>query len=218
MDRIRSVKRSSKRGVLFLEGVYKSDCRQMEDIFQDRLMPETNISTIKVYDKIPTVFTTVEEWPKSTNIQCWFCNRSFKSRPWFEPQSIEPNSVGNVGKMLTTDEVMNSVNTHNVKIVPKGIFCTCNCVRAYIDLHTKQLSSKHDKVSMLKYVYQLFNNKTIPDIQPSPEHTDMVQHGGYLTEAQYQKKIDSLDSAYVHELDDNNFANICDVYLTTMTE
>lgn len=66
---------------------------------------------------------------------------------------------------------------------------------------------------MLKYVYELFIGKTIPDIQPSPDPTIMVQYGGYLTELEYQQKINKLDIAYIHELDDNNFASICDIYL-----
>jgi hypothetical protein len=217
MDRIRLSKISSTEGVLFLQGVYKSDCKQMEDIFQDRLIPDDAVK-VKIYDKIPSIFTDTKSWLKQTNILCWFCDRSFKEQPWFEPQSIEPQSIGSVGKMLTCNEVMSSIANHKVKIIPKGIFCTCNCVRAYIDLHTKDISSKHNKVSMLKYVYELFMNKTIPDIQPSPDHTDMVQYGGYLSTDEYQKKIDQLDNAYCHELDDNNFSNICDVYLDTMTK
>lgn len=216
MDRIRLTKKSSTRGVLFLQGVYKRDCKRVEDIFQDRLLSDDSIDQ-KTYDKIPTVFTDVESWPTSTNLLCWFCHSAFEDHPWFEPQSIEPNSVGNVGKLMTTAEQKNSVNDHKIKIVPKGVFCSCNCVRAYINLTTTGVSRKHDKVAMLKYVYELFEGKCIPDIQPSPEPTEMIQYGGRLTALAYKKTINDLDAAYMHELDDNNFASICNVYLSALT-
>lgn len=217
MERIRHAKQSALDGILFLQGVFKKDCRKLEDMLQDKLM---NVSAsppqdIKTYDKIPVSFTTVDKWIKSTNLTCWFCHRTFKNRPWFEPQSIEPVSEGEIGNILGPDEVKNSVNTKSHCIIIHGIFCTCNCVRAYINLHTKDLTEKLNKVAMLKYVYELFNGKSIPDIQPSPPPTDMVQYGGTLTTTAYQQKIDSLDAAYIEELEDNNFSAIC-IYMKTM--
>ena len=35
------------------------------------------------YNSIPSEFTSVEEWPKYTNLLCWYCNNSFKDVPWF---------------------------------------------------------------------------------------------------------------------------------------
>lgn len=215
MDRIRLTKKSSTQGVLFLQGVYKRDCKRMEDIFQDRLMPSDDVNC-KTYDKIPTVFTDMESWPTTTNLLCWFCHLAFTGRPWFEPQSIEPNSIGNVGKLTTNST--NSTNVHKIKIVPKGVFCTCNCVRAFINLKTKNIAQLHDKVAMLKYVYEIFFGRSIPDIQPSPNHTEMIQYGGRLTELEYQKLISELDTAYIHELNDNNFASICNVYLNVLRQ
>jgi hypothetical protein len=214
MEKIKSVKLNSCGGVLFLQGVFKRDCKRMEEIFQDRLMHDTvPIQESKIYDKIPVNFTSILLWPKYTNLLCWFCNRSFRNRSWFEPQSIEPISEGHVGKLLSCDEIKNSVNVKGVSIVTLGVFCTCNCVRAYIDLYTKDLSERLNKIAMLKFVYELYNGKCIPDIQPSPSPTCMVHYGGNITPIEYQKKIDQLDISYIHELEDNNFANICSIYL-----
>jgi len=217
MDRIRLANKVTSHGVLFLQGVYKKDCKNMEDIFQDRLMSEINTRQIKIYDKIPNIFTGLDSWPKRTNLKCWYCDRTFKNRPWFEPQSIEPRSIGNIGKIIPYSELLKSVNKKSVSIIPRGVFCTCNCVRAYINTYTKDISYKHDKVAMLLYVYEIFTSKKIPDIQASPEKVEMVQYGGNLSPIDYQNKINMLDEEYIQELEDNNFSNICNIYLHTMT-
>ena len=216
MDKILSVTNlPTCEGILFLQGVFKKDCKRMEDMFRDRLMNENITVEKKVYDHIPTHFTSIQKWPNSTNLLCWHCSRSFKSRPWFEPQSIEPISEGVVGKAETNIKVL--VNRKTVSISVKGMFCTCNCVRAHIDLYTKDVIDHTNKISMLKFLYEIFSGKSVPDIQPSPPRTEMVTYGGELTEYEYQKKIDSLDMAYVKVLEDNNFSMICHTYLKTLT-
>jgi hypothetical protein len=219
MERLRSIKRNTYSGVLFLQGVFKKDCKKMEDIFQDRLISDVTVITEqKIYDKIPVNFTKLNLWPKFTNLSCWFCSRFFKNRPWFEPQSIEPISDGTVGNILSNIQTNSGSYKKSVSIVTLGIFCTCNCVRSYIDLHTHDIAEKLNKISMLKFVYEIFKGVNIPDIQPSPAPTCMVQYGGSITNFEYQRIINNLNSAYIHELADNNFANICSVYLKKLNE
>ena len=208
MDRLKSIK-STIDGVLFLQGVFKTDCKRIEEMFQDKLMSE-NKAPVEMtnYDKIPTYFTTLSEWTKTTNLACWYCNRTFKTRPWFEPQSIEP--------LNDSSEKKNDTSENAVIIAVHGVFCSCNCVRAYINLHTSSLSDRLNKIAMLKYVYEIFNGKSIPDIQPSPPPTEMLMYGGSLSSTQYQQKIDHLDVAYMKELEDNNFASICNIYINTI--
>jgi hypothetical protein len=217
MERLRSIKQTSTHGILFLQGVFKKDCKRIEDMFQDKLMSEgVKPQETKVYDKIPVIFTSVNDWIKSTNILCWYCSRSFKNRPWFEPQSIEPISEISNGRIIDSHELKKCVNRKALSIVVNGIFCTCNCVRAYINTHTKDMSDKLNKIAMLIYVYEIFTGKSIPDIQPSPPPIEMIQYGGALTAIEYQQKIDSLDVSYQRELDDNNFASICSMYIRTL--
>jgi hypothetical protein len=212
MDRIKSAKQHSYDGILFLQGVFKKDCRRMDHVFQDRLLLETNNQRdAKIYDKIPCTFTSLDNWPRSTNLQCWWCHRLFKSRPWFEPQSIEPIPDGECGAVL--DNVKLHTTKKAVSISARGVFCRSNCVQAYINLHSNDLSDHHNKSSMLKYIYEIFMGSSIPDIQPSPLPTEMSKYGGWLSEGEYQQKIDALDIAYIKELEDNNFASICGSYL-----
>jgi len=214
MEKFKSIKTRILDGVLFLQGVFKKDYRKIEDIFQDRLMGDITNET-KIYDKLPVIFTSLQTWPKSTNLKCWNCSLGFKTRPWFEPQSIEPISEGTIGNLpcQTTTSIKKSIS-----VPTKGCFCSANCVAAYISLHTKSLSEQHNKMSMLKYIYEIFTGKLPTYIHPSPSPTELIQYGGDITESEYRQKIEALDVTYKRELEENNFSNICQVYASKFME
>ncbi len=223
MNRIKSAKKQSIDGILFLQGVYKKDCKRVEDFFYERLLHDSTHET-KMYDKIPLVFTGIDTWLKSTNLLCWVCNRSFKGRPWFEPQSIDPlNSTKirdtqvcdiRLGCNSTIDEshIKKQYKKHDFCINIKGNFCSPHCVMRNILNTTKDMSDRLNKIAMLKFVYELFTGVAIFDIQPSPPHTDMIQYGGPMTVQEYQKKIEELGSNYL-KLEDDNFINNCKIFM-----
>lgn len=216
MNRLQlSKKNVFKTGILFLQGVFKRDCKTIEDQFTDALLTDVESDLNgNSYDKIPVRFTTIKNWPDSTNLLCWYCNQSFKGRPWFEPKSIEPVSNGQVGVLLSSDKVKKSKNTHGFSIITNGIFCSCNCVRSYINLHSADESQKNDRIAMLRgIVYEAFTESTISDIVPSPPYTEMVQYGGELSRCEYRKKVSNLNKKYLAELSDNKYANICNIYM-----
>lgn len=203
--------------VLFIQGAFKRNCNLPDMTHESLISGLRSPLDTKIYDKIPVNFISVDTWFKSTNICCWFCSRHFKTRPWFEPQSIEPLYEVSSGGMLSSKDLNNPSNKKNTSIVIMGIFCSCNCVRSFIDTYTKDLADRHNKIEMLKYVYELFNGKKISDIQPSPSPTEMIQYGGYLTSVEYQQKIDQLDIAYQKELEDNNFSSLCNMFKKQQT-
>jgi len=216
MDRIKEVRQKRGLGILFLQGVFKTDCKRMEDILQDRLLGDSP-SNLTTYIKMPAVFTGLENWPKYTNILCNICSRSFKTFPWFEPQSIDPISTGDVGKILRPEEVKKSITKKDFSIVPKGVFCSCHCVEKNIRTKTVDLSEKRDKQEMLKFLYEIVTGKSVKEILPSPDPTDMVQYGGDLTEVEYQKKIDGLIEKANADVNDN-ISMICSIYLNKLSE
>ena len=68
MDKIKN-KLLSNDGVLFLQGVFKKDCKRMEDMFREKIIVEnTNDRETKLYDKIPVIFTSLNDWFKSTPV------------------------------------------------------------------------------------------------------------------------------------------------------
>ena len=196
-------------GSLFLHGVFKRDARKLEDMLRDQLLNEDYciVPDVKTYDAIPVNYTSDETWPKSCDFQCWWCTLTFKGMPRFMPLSIEPISNGPIGNVLTASELKQIINRKAILIPTKGIFCTVNCVAAYIYVHIHDLADRLNKIAMLKYVYELQTKKKIKDIQPSPPPTDMVQFGGNMSIQQYRSKLESLDETYQKEITDDPFNN-----------
>jgi hypothetical protein len=186
-QRISNAKRNTIDGILFLQGVYKKDCKKIEDFFTDKLLNED----VKKYNTIPILFTGLDNHPKSTNILCWNCNRSFKGRPWFEPQSLSYN-----------------IKTKDVNVTCRGNFCGPNCVRAYINTYNKDMAERLNKVSMLKIVYEIFNGRKVDEILPAPDYRIMVQYGGHIQPFEYQKMITELDINYRKDIEANSFSKV----------
>ena len=221
MDVLKKIKKSKVRslGILFLKGVYKRDCRKMEDVFQTRLLADdtTRDEDAKEYDKIPSKFTDLENWPKRTNLPCWGCKRHFKTRPWFEPQSIEPTSTGGVGTFRTAAEIKKLHQTadekRGISVITDGNFCCGHCVRWWIDRNSKNIAECENKKKMLVFIYEVFTGKIVVEVKPSPNFTERQEWGGPLTDAEYQQKIDKLASDYIDEYETDNIDNIRDIYL-----
>lgn len=217
MNRIKSAKKQTIDGILFLKGVYKADCKKLEDIFHDRLLHDAKTES-KQYDKIPLVFYSLTTWPKTTNLNCWSCHRTFKTKPWFEPQSIGPISTGSVGVFMTGDEIKKAANKREFCIAAKGNFCSANCTRRHIVTNAKDLADRNNKLAMLKFLYEIFTGRTATMIQNAIPHTEMVQYGGTLTALEYQKKMDELDLEFVRDIADNDWQKTCTSYLASILD
>lgn len=212
MNRIKNAKRQTIDSILFLQGVFKNDCDNIENFFHDRLLGNNHVD-IKYYDKIPLTFTTIDLWPKETNLLCWNCNRLPKSRPWFEPQSIDPVSKGEVGVFVSPDKLIKNHKSNEFCINVKGIFCSCNCVMRHILNTAKNLSDRLNKIAMLLFIHEIFTGRKVIDIEPAPHVTEMIQYGGNLSETEYQKKIDELNSV---KHTNDSFINNCRVYFSKL--
>jgi hypothetical protein len=216
MSRIKNAKKQSICGVLFLQGVFKTDCDRIEDFFHDRLLHGNN-KPKKMYDKIPIVFTGLDAWPTHTNLLCCNCTLAIHSRPWFEPQSINPVSVGTVGTYINVD----NINKYEVKnsycINTKGCFCSPNCVMRYILNFSKAMSDRLDKIFMLLFVYEIFTGVKISSIDPAPQLTELVQYGGDKTEAEFKKIIEDLNNLQLRQ-ENELFVSNCKTYLNTLME
>lgn len=212
MNRIKNAKIRTIEGVLYLEGVFKSDGDNLNNYWSEKLLhtPDT-----KMYDKLPLLFTTIEEWPKKTNLLCWACTRSIKSRPWFEPQSIDPRGKGPSGVVISGDKLKRNITkVYDYNIGVRGSFCSAHCVMRYILDRTKDLSERINKIAMLRIVYEIFTGKPIIDIVPSPPHYELQQYGGTLSDPEFQKKIDNLNISE----ESANFAANCKEFINLLED
>jgi len=212
MNRIKNAKKLTVDGVLFLQGVFKTDCDKIEDFFHDRLLHGSEVEA-KIYDKIPLVFTKLDTWPRTTNLLCWNCSRPVKSRPWFEPQSIDPLTGGKAGDFVSSSKLNRTgVMPANYYINAKGCFCSVNCTLRHILTYSKDLADRINKTSMLLFVYEIFTGSATTDIYPAPLRTEMVQYGGTMTEQEYQKRIDDANSLH-RKQEGDDFLNGCKTFL-----
>lgn len=188
-----------KPNILFLRGVYPDQLETLEEEFGNRLIEEAGLefgdcqiglNEEITYDKIPPVFTSLESWPKSTNINCWSCSIEFTTRPYFIPERIKNRREG------------------GTEMITHGNFCSANCAIRYLNTDYGQSGSvSSDKLSKwdayhgVKIVHRIFTSKQPEKIAPSPPKTLMKQYGGELTKAQYHELLAKFDDE--HTL--NNF-------------
>jgi hypothetical protein len=216
MNRIKSAKKQTIDGVLFLQGVFKTDCDRVEDFFHERLL-NGSYHESKIYDKIPLTFTNLNDWPKSTNLLCWNCRRSVKGRPWFEPQSIDPMARGKSGEFISSENLNRSgKKTAEYCINAKGCFCSPNCVMRHIITFSRDLADRLNKIAMLLFVYEIFTGVKINDIHPSPLVTELEIYGGVLTEQDYQKIIEDANSAIAKQ-ESMEFVNNCKSFFSRLS-
>lgn len=217
MNRIKNAKKQTIDGVLFLQGVFKTDCDRIEDFFHERLLHGSD-ADVKIFDKIPMTFTDLESWVKTTNLLCWNCRRSIKGRPWFEPQSIDPINKCKPGEFISSKNLNRTGKIHESYCINvKGCFCSPNCVMRHIQTFSKDLADKLNKISMLLFVYEIFVGTKIADIQSAPLITELVQYGGNMTEQEYQKKIDDANSTLIKQ-ENLTFVNNCRNYFSKLLE
>lgn len=176
--------------VLFLKGCFLDDCDTIEDLFDEKLMnagiPEHIYGlTNTEYNKIPHKFTSIDDWPKNTNLKCWQCDCSFQSIPIFIPKTIETN--GNMDVL--------------------GNFCSWNCASLYINLHFNS-DQKWENHSMLKILYRVFTEKDIDEIIPAPPKTDMVQYGGKQSLKEYREALLYLNDRYTTAIRHNSIDHL----------
>ena len=171
--------------IIFLKGVNKDDYREVEDQF-DQLLLESTVNnelctTEMVYKELPPLFTSLENWPTSTNLHCWNCECTFTTRPIFIPLHIKGNSNG-----------LWDMNTH-------GTFCSFSCAARYIkDFMDPAIFTN------LFHLYQIFNQKEVKYIYASPRRYCVKKYGGHLTEGEYLEEIRRLENEIELQNEENN--------------
>jgi hypothetical protein len=173
--------------ILFIKGVFIKDCIPIDDIFDQQLMEQLNIEApIDIFESIPTNFTGLETWVKTTNLNCWYCDLNFGNTPVFIPKLIEPAS-----------------NSKGYNISTHGCFCSFCCAMSYNNLHNYKLCKNVHIKDMLLFLYKIYNGKSVKEIFPSPSKYEMKQYGGSTDSIVYRNSIHTLKK-YMTSLEINN--------------
>lgn len=169
--------------ILILKGVFLKDCQDLEDLFESELIENMGLDNPyktkniepKIYNKIPSIFTTKENWIKKTNILCWYCSLEFANMPIFIPLNISKNENGQYMDVY-------------------GNFCSFGCAQGYINNYNDYyISNKWQIQELLKLLYKKLYNKDINVIHPSPSKYTLEKYGGNKKEKVFKKEIINID-------------------------
>lgn len=161
--------------ILCLSGITLKDYIPLEDVADDRLLAEENINeVIFPYNKIPSVFTSLEKWPTSTNLSCWSCGFKFDNIPKFIPTYIRESN-------------------DSIEIGVKGNMCSFSCAELWIETRALSREEKYKLQNNLCFVYYLFTGKHVSHIKPAPCKTNLLQYGGTWNEETFFNTIKELE-------------------------
>ena len=165
----------SKNYQLTLPLISLSDIYAVDDLLEQSLYEGIEAKANEViYDKIPAMFTTLSEWPLTTNLCCWFCTRSFSSRPWFVPLQLKQNAE----------------DPDQIEIKTDGNYCSANCVVAVINKMDRSI--RESVFRNLFIIVKMFTGRDITTITPAHDKNRMKKYGGEYTEEEYNAAMASI--------------------------
>lgn len=163
------------------------------NMISDMQYENTGSDYIEQYDVILKWFINVDTWPKSTNLDCWFCDCKNPGFPWFIPLTEQRKCVpcdpitGNITKSITTDvsdaALLNLNSNKRYREVEAmktlGHFCSICCAKAYLSkINDQRIINKWQSNKLLKKLFRLVTGVTIGDIPEANPKTNMIQYCG----------------------------------------
>ena len=169
-------KRVRMPSLLRLTDVSISNYLSPEDIADKKLIEQIDQSTLGdelLWDKIPRIFTSLDEWPIQTNLKCFQCDFTFNDIPKFIPTYI------------------NIKNSKEIEIGVFGNMCSFQCAELWcqINLTKDKLWTTQENLCLL---YFLFYGYYISNIKTAPLKTELLQYGGIYDDLTFKKKIQAL--------------------------
>lgn len=168
-------KTPTKRNYLRLVGT-KVPKDAIEKMMEERIIEGIKISKEEVaYNKIPTVFTNLQEWPTNTNLRCWVCGFSFDGAPKFMPTYLRQIEGA-------------------IEFGVEGNMCTFNCVSLYIIIkYEGNVNARWNYQNNLAVLYKIFTGRDTYFIKPAYPKTRLKMYGGDWTEEQFWDEMRKLD-------------------------
>lgn len=148
--------------ILTLCGINRANYHK-EEIVSDTFLDDI------LYQTIPSSFRVNGcEYPESTNLLCWNCDRSFTWRPAFVPTSINDD--------------------YEFKV--EGNMCSFNCAYSWVSdhYHGDVKNRLKDRIYVL---YELVSGKR-KVILPAYPKTLMKKYGGKLSVEEYDRLMNSI--------------------------
>lgn len=185
-----------KLKILFIKNVFKTDCLDLNKEIErrinenDQFKPnifDVNFRKVNLlssyvdrdYQKNPTIFESIDTWPRTTNLHCWYCFNQFTGQPKFVPVVIEPGTFRNKSRYQITVE---------------GNFCRWSCCKSSIKETTNDLTKYTEKYNNLCFLYSIWTGKYPRYIPDAPSKYLQIAFGGDLTKDQYYAMYDEVET------------------------
>lgn len=142
----------------------------------DRL-ERTNVQT---HEKLPTVFTGLEEWPLSTTLCCHECSMTFTTRPKFIPTFIR--------------EAAGGMGASRIEMGVRGNFCSWGCAELWIE--SRNVSSTEQRWRLqdnLRHAFHMFTGSHVSQIRAALPREELLQYGGELELATWLRRNRELE-------------------------
>lgn len=156
--------------LIHIPNITKADLVKPDIFITHQIIPSKSL-----FDRLPREYINDNLWPKSSNLNCWYCHDFCKLSPWAMVISVENN--GELTKFQTD-----------------GIFCNPWCVTAYI---FDNIYDKHKKHNYLRLFAELYYKRTgikLNDSIPrAPKYTLIENYGGNKTRDEYRQILKSLN-------------------------
>lgn len=176
--------------ILFIKGVFKKDCIT-DDIFDNKYIEnmhevQTDVKDIicsdennnySNYEKLQSTFTTLDIWPKTTNLHCWYCTLQFNTMPVFIPNVIEPI-------------IRKSAITKKYTISRYGVFCSFGCAYHHIVTRKSSIIEYIEQINKLKFLHRYMHKKDLKDFDKYPNPYDLQQYGGDVSPEEFKNQIE----------------------------
>lgn len=195
---------SENKKILLLEGVYPNTCKSIDERLLGNLSLEgddyySDISSSLVYDKIPSSFTTLEDWIKDTKIPCFNCSKIYNTTPLPMPINMTKKNVTHIDQYETHDE-----NQANEVFTTKYLYCSFPCM--ICDLHNRvEFQRRIDSIyDLCLKLYTKFTGKIVPNLPKGIDKSTLLSWGGSLTDDKY----DRLHKKKMEEIQKNIIANL----------
>ena len=161
--------------IIRLSNIKRSDYVFSDDLFDQKIQENITDSIVNtiIYDEIPGFFTTLEDYIVTTNLLCWYCDRSFTKRPIFISPTIRENC-----------------NIPEYEVY--GNFCSFNCAFSYIDCNYCGYINEKLK-DRLHCICKIFTGHPGVIISPAIPKTIMRQYGGDKSIDEYTKMMNDIN-------------------------
>ena len=148
-----------------------------------------------------------EQLPDKTDIYCFWCRHSFKTKPIGCPIKYVPNQYEKkYFSEITKDKYVIKYSVPNTQhidgdIIEKnyyetdGVFCSFNCCFSFIEENKKNPIYQHSTFLLMKIYSEIFKEFPV-NINPAPSWRLLKNYGGNLDIDEFRSKFTIISYTY----------------------